>query len=103
MEVGDVAVVRHDDAHRVVQPEWLHVGVFTEADGRVAHVANGHMPLQSLQVLVLKDLSDKAKALFGLKLVFERNHAGSILPAVLDGHEAVDDVVDDVGSGRAED
>jgi hypothetical protein len=103
VKIGDVAVVRHDDANRVIEPERLHVGVFTEADGRVAHVTDGQVAFQSLQVLVLKDLSNKAKALFGPELVFERDHAGSILPAVLDGHEAVDDVLDNVRFGRAED
>ena len=41
VEIGDVAVVRHRDADRIVEPERLHVGAFPQADRGIANVTDG--------------------------------------------------------------
>ena len=89
--VDEVAVVRQrQHAHLAAGDDRLGVDDVLAAEGRVAHMADGDMPGQPAQDLVVKHLGHQAEvAVLTDDLAVRRGDAGALLPAVLQGEEAV--------------
>ena len=87
--VGQVAVVGEGDLAAVVAPDRLRVLPGAAAGGRVADVADRHVALQRLQLLLVEDLGDEAGiAQGGDVAALAGGDPGRLLAAVLQRVEA---------------
>ena len=95
-DVGEVAVVREDDAVGRVHVERLRFGDGRATGGRIAHMADAHGAQQARHVAGVEDVGDEAVALVQIEAVFEASgNARGILPAVLEhGERIVNDLAD---------
>ncbi len=87
--VGQVAVVGERQLAAVVAPDRLRVLPGAAAGGRVAHVADRHVALQRLQLLLVEDLGDEAGVAHrGDVAALAGGDPGRLLAAVLQRVEA---------------
>ena len=87
--VGQVAVVGERQLAAVVAPDRLRVLPGAAAGGRVAHVADRHVALQRLQLLLVEDLGDEARVAHGGDVAaLAGGDPGRLLAAVLERVEA---------------
>ena len=87
--VGQVAVVGERHLAAVVAPDRLRVLPGAAAGGRVAHVADRHVALQRLQLLLVEDLGDQAGVAQGGDVAaLAGGDPGRLLAAVLQRVEA---------------
>ena len=92
LRIDDVAVVRQREIARVVtEKERLDVLNAAAAGRGVTHVADGHRTFQGRQLLFVENLGHQSLALDAAEgaVLIHRNDAGTLLPAVLQGVEAV--------------
>src|SRR5262249_8313592 len=96
-----VAVVGQRHLAAVVAPDRLGVLPGAAAGGRVAHVADRHVALQRLQLLLVEDLGDESRvAQSGDVAALAGGDPGRLLAAVLECVEAEVGQPGDVMAGR---
>jgi hypothetical protein len=99
--VGEVAVVGEGQLAAVVAPDGLGVLPGAAAGGRVADVADRHVPLERAQLLLVEDLADQAGVAHrGDVAALAGGDARRLLAAVLERVEPEVGEASDVVSGR---
>ena len=98
--VGQVAVVGEGDLAAVVAPDRLRVLPGAAAGGRVADVADRHVALERLQLLLVEDLGDQARVAHRRDVAaLAGGDPGRLLAAVLQRVEAEVGEAGDVVAG----